>query len=394
MQSWLAELAYGVAERLAGIEGIVVLNAVLFAVVAGLIAHLARAGSASRTFVAAGAAIAVGVAHWSPRPLMFGLLAFALVVLVVERERSAWWLLPIGWIWVNTHGSFTLGLVWFAAAFAGSLVDRRRSARLARYGAIFVLGIVAGALNPLGPKLLLFPFSVLTQRESFEFIVEWQAPDFRGVGGVLSLVAIAVAAAVLARGRPDWSRLLPAVAFLALGLYSQRNLAPASIAVAPALAASLAVRPLLGSMRSAVDSAIAAVIAAAAAVFLVGAVTGPGLDLERYPVDAVARLDQSGLRGADDRLVHQDVVGGFLILRDGEDARVFIDDRVDMYPLPVVRDYRRLLQGDRRSLAILDRWRADAVLWDRALPLAAILDGAREWQRAFGEDSWVVYVRR
>ena len=108
VQSWLPEWTYGWAWRLGGGHLLVLEQGLLTAALACLIAYLARAGSGVRTAAAAAVAVWAGANYWSPRPLLFGLLFFGLTILIVERRRSPWWLIPVVWLWVNSHGSFPL----------------------------------------------------------------------------------------------------------------------------------------------------------------------------------------------------------------------------------------------------------------------------------------------
>ena len=55
---------------------------------------------------------------WTSRPFLFGLLCFALTLLVAEGGLDPRWLVPIGWFWVNTHGSFPMGFVLLTLHFA------------------------------------------------------------------------------------------------------------------------------------------------------------------------------------------------------------------------------------------------------------------------------------
>src|SRR5438067_7842484 len=87
VQSWLPEWTYGWVYRLGDLRLVVVEQAVLTALLAVLISLLARAGSPLRTAMASGIAVGAGAAYWSPRPLMFGLLAMAVTILIVERRR-------------------------------------------------------------------------------------------------------------------------------------------------------------------------------------------------------------------------------------------------------------------------------------------------------------------
>ena len=73
--------------------------------------------------------------------------------------------------------------------------------------------------------------------------------------------------------------------------------------------------------------------------------------------------------------------------------KLFIDDRVDMYPVQVSKDYVHLLQGGERWAAILDRYGVDVVLWDRTLPLAQLLELDSQWRETFRHGDWIVYQR-
>jgi hypothetical protein len=93
-----------------------------------------------------------------------------------------------------------------------------------------------------------------------------------------------------------------------------------------------------------------------------------------------------------------DVAAGYLILtrqrpRGERPVRVLIDDRVDLYPVQLTLDYLHLVDGDRASLAILDRYRADAVLWPAGKPLVAKLAASGRWRRVGQRDGWAVFVR-
>jgi hypothetical protein len=90
VQSWLPEWTYGWAYRLGGFELVVLEQALLVAFLAWLVVRLARAGSPLRTTLASIAAVGVGTALWTPRPLLFGLICMALTISVVEPSRSDW----------------------------------------------------------------------------------------------------------------------------------------------------------------------------------------------------------------------------------------------------------------------------------------------------------------
>jgi hypothetical protein len=404
VQSWLPEAFYGWGERLGGGGLLVVEQAVLMGVLAWLIARLARTGSAVHTVAAGTLAVGAGAAYWSPRPLIVGLICFALTVSIVERRANPWWLIPVVWVWVNSHGSFPLGLAWLGLAGAGAWIDGRRwPAERARYAGAFVVGLAVAVLNPLGPRLLAFALTVGEKKEVFEFVREWRSPDFQAGTGLVTLVFLLPALVVLLRARPPWRVVLPVVAFLALGLFAVRNLATLAIVLAPALAAAFRPGQVGEQERSAmvapeqstplVNVAVAGVLVLAFVLFGVAGAAGRAVDLSSYPVASVRWLERQGLRGARHRLAAQDVVGCYLVLRDGRHARVFVDDRFDMYPLAVTRDYLALLHGESRALAVLDGRGIDVVLWQRDLPLATILAGTAKWREVHRQGDWVTFVR-
>jgi hypothetical protein len=78
-----------------------------------------------------------------------------------------------------------------------------------------------------------------------------------------------------------------------------------------------------------------------------------------------------------------------------EPARFFMDGRCDPYPAPVWRDYREVIDGNRRWAAILDRERIDAVLVRRNGALDSLLAERRgTWRRIASDRVSGLYVRR
>ena len=403
VQSWLPEWTYGWLWRWGGLHLVVFEQALLAAAIAWLTALLARAGSPLRTAGAAGLAIGVGAPLWSPRPLLFGILALALTILIVERRASPLWLVPVVWVWVNSHGSFPLGLLWLGAVATGYAIDHRSLRRswtiLGPYAVAFGAGLGLAMVNPLGPRLLAFPLTLGEKRSIFRLIVEWRSPNFQAMPESFALVFLALTLIVLLRSRLAFTDVVPVVGFVVLSLVALRNLPMLSPVLAPVLARALA-RPAEEvpaappeQLAGFVPRAFAAVLAAAALLFAAAIWSRAPLELEGYPVAAVDRLEAAGMLTTG-RLAHQDTTGGYLILREGERAQVFIDDRIDMYPVEVARDYVTLLHGQPSALEVLDRHDIDVVLWEPGRPLIAILVASPEWGHVFSEDGWMVFGRR
>ncbi|MHB8669483.1 MAG: hypothetical protein ACYDAD_02805 [Acidimicrobiales bacterium] len=406
LQSWFPEWTYGWAERLGGSRLVVIEQGLLTAGLAWLIVRLARSATPARTALAAVVAIGVGVSSWSPRPLLFGLVALAFLVTLVERRLSRWWLLPVVWVWVSSHGSFPLGVAWLGARIVGEAIDGRCLPReTLRYLWAFGIALGVSALNPLGPRLLGFPLTVGDKREIFRTIVEWRSPDFQSSAGLMALAFLVLGLLVLLRRRVPWADLLPLLGFLAGALLAVRNLPAAGVVIAPVLGRALSPgvppvrRPEPGAQPpagpSGLNRAAAAALVGLAAIFVALPLTGgPAIGLGSYPVDAANAMESLGLRAEQHRVALQDFVGDYFDFRYGARARVFIDDRYDMFPTAVSHDYVLLNHADPGALEALDRRGVDVVLWERQRPIVATLEATGRWRIRYQDRRWVVLARR
>jgi hypothetical protein len=324
----------------------------------------------------------------------------ALTMTIVEHRRTSWWLVPVVWLWVQSHGSFPLGLAWLGARAVGEGLDWRGWPRDAMsYVGAFAAGLVVSVVNPLGARLLTFPLTVGDKREAFQSIIEWRSPDFQHGGARVALVFMMLALLLLVRARLPWRDVVPVVTFFALALLALRNIPLTAIVLAPVLGRvlrrpeSAPPRPPGLATQNRMNRALAVTLGAAFVLFGVSTLSGTGLSLVDYPRAAVTYLDEQGLLTADHRVAHADFVGNYLELRYGTQARVFVDDRYDMYPLAVSRDYRQLLGAREESLGILDRRGVDVVLWDKDQPLPNLLTLSGRWEQVWSEGTWVIFRR-
>lgn len=397
VQSWLASALYGAVDELAGGGGLRLLTALLTGVLGYLAWRSSRAGrTAAARFLAVAPPLAIGSSFWGPRPLLIGLVLFA-VVLVAEEEDStlAWPLALVGAVWVNVHGSWPLGLVLVAVSVLGRRLDGGDGAAGLRRGAFLAGGIVVGALVGLaGPVLLVFPLRLLGRSEELRAIVEWQSPSFHLDWARLFLVQVALGVVLVAR-RPSYRNAVLLVVFVAAALLGLRNVPLASLVLVPVVARGL---EGVGGLSARRRSPLAAVLVVLALVFV--AVGGKSRwdrgdwDLGNYPVAALEVAESRGLVADPDvRLLTEDTVGNLLELRHGPSARVFFDDRVDMYPSEVLEDYLELVAGGDGWREVLDRHEVDAVLWRSDSALASLLAAEGGWEVLHEDDDAVLVCR-
>lgn len=399
VQSWLASVGYAAFEQLGGAVGLRMLLVLVYVLAASLIWRLTRpAGSLLVRVVLVAGALFVATGLWTERPYMVGVVGIAIVLLTLDGGLPWWVLLPVMWIWGNSHGSFVLALVVVALTVVGGALDRGSTWRdlpAPERGvtAAVVAGSLLAAVSPLGPRVLTFPFTAAQRRDVFDEVIEWQAPGFRSVSELSFLVLALATTVALARWGRKWRMILPAVAFLGLSLYSQRNIVLATVVLVTVAAQ---VVPSLGSLRSAdrprSGRLMALVVAALFLLVAVSAAFTPPNTVDDYAARALAWLRSTEL---DSGRVATDVPEGNLLeALDGATGEVFVDDRFDMMPSEVFEDYLVLRRSGPGWGQVLDDRDIDVVVWRRAEALSSLLATGGGWQIAFSDPGWIVAIRR
>jgi hypothetical protein len=141
-QQWLAELALYGLEAAGGM----ILLSLVYALALGVSVLPLLLGSRKRrlpeVLVAWGFLLPLLVAVIDPRAAGFSLLAFSLLVVLVDGERRRWrvWLIPpLVVAWANVHGGFLVGLLFFALVVAGGALDAWLGRREDSFSARFLL---------------------------------------------------------------------------------------------------------------------------------------------------------------------------------------------------------------------------------------------------------------
>ena len=397
VQSWLVSLVYAVLEAGPGPSAIRVVHG-LFG--AWVVWGVWRATEPARQILTRVGLVAVvlltGTYLWPPRPLLVGLVATVLVLEVVQGRRRAWWLLPIFWVWVNSHGSFVLGGALVATVAVGAAIDERGVPWMQLRAVVMTgLGTVAAVVNPLQWRLLWFPFHLMSRREALDRVSEWASPSFHSPIEMVFLAVLPIALLAARRGAP-WRDLLPSLVFVVGALMAIRNVGLAVVVVVVLLGPRLA--DLGGTIDGRQSGPGVRWLARGAVVGLVVAGIGvatarPAVVVDDYPVDLVDWLDDRDLVADDQvRLGQRDYVGNYLTYRYGAEARVFMDDRFDFHPIDVIADHNTLLLGGDIDDA-LGRQGFDVVLWQTDGPLERHLRREPQWEIVVEDGDWFIACR-
>ncbi len=391
VQSWLASFIYAVIDDLAGFHGLRLLMVVLTATIAGLAWLLTeRAGSLENRVLIMAPTLLIGLRAWTERPLLFAFVLLALTLVMAEGRGNTRWLVLVGIIWVNVHGSWPLGLVLLGARWFGARLDRRPASRDKASFAWLSTGlIVGGVLNPYGPAMLVFPLELLGKRDTLRFVSEWQASSFQSMWTRAFLLLIV--ALVVAAKRAGWQLVLPAVGFAIAALLSARNIPVAAIVLLPTLAGGLPAWKGVDPQRtsSAINLAAGLLVVVVLAFPLV-AIRGPHVEVDRYPVAAVDAMEDLGLGPDEVNVIHQDFVGNYLDLRYGAAEASWIDDRFELHEHRLVLDYVALLKGESDWAEVLDHYQPAALLWQSDRVLVELATSVGAWVEVWSDDEWSV----
>jgi hypothetical protein len=396
VQSWLVSAVYGLAETWFGAGGIRFVAGVITGALVWLVWVLTEP---ARTLVPRLAVtvtvMLVGLAAWQPRPALWGLVLLALTYLAADGRLAPAWLVAVFWVWTNSHGSFPLGLLLLGVLALGRRLDGQVPRVELRCLGWALGGCLLGVAGPLGVGALRFPFDALEHRESLRHIVEWKPPSLDRWWVVVFCVQVLVALVALRR-RPSVRDGGVLVVFTLLAALALRNVAVASIVLVPGMARGLeGIARGSGARRSPAGAVAATVLVVVTIGSSIDQLAQPDFALDSDPVVAVAWMDQHGLVGADGaNVVTRDATGNFLELVYGDHARVFVDDRADMYPNQVFRDLVALLKGDPSWEEILASYDVEAVLWPRSEELAELMASSPRWRVVFQDPVWVVACER
>ncbi len=395
VQSWLASLLYGAIDSAVGLAGI----RLLMAATAGTLAWIswllsARSESVITRVVIMVPVLMIGGVMWTERPLLIALVLFGITILVADGRGRPGALTLVGVVWIGVHGSWPLGVVLLVARWIGGRLDRVDTSRefeaFKWLSAGFVLG---GVLNPHGPALLFFPVRLLGRRETLSHVAEWKSPSFDALYAQAFLVLLLLIVVAVAR-RSSWRTLVPLLIFVAAALVSRRNIPLATLVMIPVAAAGL---PALGRLEASKASTATRLTGRALLgllvlfpLLLIGA---PHLDLDRYPVEAVNRMEFAGLSPDEVRVVHPDYVGNYLDLRFGDAGVTWIDDRYELHDQSLISDYLVLLDGLQGWREVLETTEGDVLLWRTDAPITVLASEVADWNLFWSDEDWTVLCR-
>jgi hypothetical protein len=410
---WLGEVVLGAVMRMGGVRGLeILLIALGGAVMLALYAYATLCSKNSKAACAACVALfLLADASFTLRPQMLGYLFLILTLICLELfrqgKRGALWFLPAIFLaWVNTHGSFVIGLGAVVVYWLCGLVEfrlgeiearrwtatERRSISLA-----FLLCLAVLPITPYSTKLAVYPFDMaFSQPINVANVVEWHSMSFDLFGGKLFLALLIGFLVCQIAFRLSWrlDELVLALSGFVMACIHVRFLLIFVPFFIPLLAKILA-RWMPSYNRSkdkfVLNAAMMAALLGALIHFLPSQADIQAKIAQEFPVRAVQYLQAHPVPGP---MYNYYGYGGYLVLTMAPRQRDFIDGRGDVFERGgVFGDYMHISLLKPGAFAVLNGYGIQSCLLRRDEPLATVLAAMPGWRTAYTDDRSVLFVR-
>jgi hypothetical protein len=411
---WLGDVVFAAVSRLGGLLGLQLLLIILgSAIILALYGYAAsRSKNSKAGFITAAVLLWLATANFNLRPQMFGYLFLVLTLIALERFRQgksvALWFLPVLFLmWINTHGSWEIGLgailvYWVSGLKTFRFGDFEMAAwkpnERVRLSTVFLLCLIVLPMTPYGTRLAAYPFGFISSLPlNLANINEWQPMPFNLFAPKLFLALVLGVIAAQIAFQLKW-RMEDFILFFggaAAAFVHRRFLLIFVPFFAPVLATILA-RWVPQYHREkdpyVLNGFLMAIMLGAMIYYFPSRARIEENVSTHFPVGAVSYLRSHPVRGP---VFNSYVFGGYLVYAQDVDRKVFIDGRADLYERGgVYADYLRVSLLQPGALGVLRNYGIRGCLIEKGEPLAVLLSALSDWKSVYSDDVSVLLVRK
>jgi hypothetical protein len=371
---------------------------------------------------------ALGFNDWNVRPQGITFLLASLYLLAIQQYQKAkkWgWLLvlPLGMlVWVNSHGTFVVGLVLIGIWVGDELWNLVKSRahkepgyltrRMLIPGITLGITLVACLVNPRGLGIYNYLQTLTGNPAVQNLVTEWAPPTVDNLMGVIFYIALAGCAIlfILSPKRPSFSQLFTFLIFGILSLRTARGIVWFGLVIAPFLAEHFAYiiqkykKVVLTPVNTAGKPVLNYVLFIM--IVLVGVITLPwfknslplpqvkaGLISSETPIHATEELLAKNPPG---RLFHAISFGSYLIWSAYPEYQVFVDSRIELFPEQVWMDYLTISNASGDWEKLLDQYGVNTMMLS-PIEQPALIEASRlsgDWEELYADNTAYVYTRK
>jgi hypothetical protein len=408
---WLSEIPFYLAYRAFGLAGLKVITFLILDVLFLCLLYLCY--QESRNFKASIAACCfstfLATVSYGPRTILFGYVYLVILLIILQRFRQRgdaplWVIPPLFCLWINTHGSWSLGLILFFLIAGSGLIGAswgridsvRWSAPQRRKLILTAAASIAALLiNPFGWRLVFYPFDLaFNQRLNITHVAEWVTVDFHTMRGKLMLLLIVglLLSTLIRNRRWNLGELVVFLFALYSGLTYIRFLVLFGIVVAPIVAQTLdffpRYRPLEDTPK--LNTAVILLIFAAMLYAWPREAEVEKTVEQSYPSGVLPYLKAHPLNG---NLLNFYLWGGYLGWNN-PDIKVFVDSRVDIFEYEgVLGDYLSVLMLKDPDSTI-EKYRIKYVLFPPSEAYTYVLERDPRWKALYKDNICVLLEKQ
>ncbi len=425
---WLMEIAlYGIY-KLGGPALVIFIQSLTITCAYTLLLWTCKLTSNNWRIAAGGVlfAAALGLNDWNVRPQAITFLLASIILLAIYeyRNNSHWgWLVPLPvcmLIWVNSHGTFIIGLVFVAIWWGQEIwtAMRRRIflKQMVEVKSILVPGILLGVmagiclLNPRGLGIINYLRTLTSNSVVQNLVTEWAPPTLGSWMGALFFCALIGCAIllVLSPKRPDFFQISTFLVFGILSLRTSRGIVWFGLVMAPIVvdhAAAIVNRYRRADKKptNQEGSRLLNVIFVSV-VLLMGVISLPwlksalpfpankaGLISAETPVKATQFLLDEKLPG---RLFNSMSFGSYLIWAAYPHYQVFVDSRIELFPENVWMDYLKISNAEGDWQTQLADYGANILMLSPVDQPALVktAEGSSDWKKVYQDAEACIFI--
>lgn len=410
---WLGNILLAAVSRAAGVLGLDILLIILGSAVMIALYYLGtlRSGNSKAGFLAAGLLSSLAFASFTLRPQMLGYLFLVLTMIALEffrqgKHRAIWFLPPLMFIWINTHGSWIIGLgaifaYWICGLksfeVGGIVAKAWMPSERRQISFIFMLCLAVLPITPYGTRLVAYPFTVASSLPvSISNVMEWWPMPFNTWAGKLFLLVLIGFVISQVALRLTWR--LEEFALLLFGLATATLHMRFVLIFVPfciPMVATIFARWLPAYDRRKEHYALNAILIAAVVAAMVWfRPTQKSISekiAQSFPVGAVSYIRAHPVPGP---MFNAYWFGGYLVWTLGPEHKVFLDGRSELFEAGgVLSDYVHITYLEPGALTVLDHYRVKSVLMESNAPLATVLSVLPQWRKVYSDNISVLFVR-
>jgi hypothetical protein len=410
---WLGDVFFAAVARIAGLQGLQALLIILSAAIMLALYGYAtlRSRNSKAGFVVAALMLILAALNFNLRPQMLGYLFLILTLVALERFRrgqsaALWFLPPLFLIWINTHGSWEIGLGTLLFYWLCGLKEMRfgdiemhawKPEERMRLSLVFLLCLAVIPVTPYGTRLAAYPFDVASSLPlNMTQIDEWQPMPLNSFGPRLFLALVLSTIALQIAFRFKW-RMEDVVLFCgatAMALIHRRFVlvfVPFFVPVFASMLARWVPRYHREKDPYVLNAALMAIMLGAMIHYFPSRSQVEDNVSAHFPVNAVNYLKDHPASGP---MFNSYGFGGYLVYSRGDEHKVFIDGRGELYEhAGIFADYLHITLVKPGLLGVLRNYGIKECLVGREDPIAVFLSALPEWRQIYADPVSVIFIR-